>query len=134
MSYAIKPIGLIHSVLKNLDDCPRQESQDAPAALVEIFPEYIEGIKDISPGSEIILLTWLHKADRTVIVTTPRGKPEAGLTGIFSTRSPARPNPIGLHHVKVTGITDDNKIQVSALEVLDQTPLIDIKPVLKKRS
>jgi tRNA-Thr(GGU) m(6)t(6)A37 methyltransferase TsaA len=131
MSYAIKPIGVIHSELKNLGDCPRQESHDAPEALVEIFPEYIEGIKDISPGSEIILLTWLHKADRTVIVTTPRGKPEAGLTGIFSTRSPARPNPIGLHHVTVTRVSD-GKLWVSALEVLDGTPLIDIKPVLKK--
>jgi tRNA-Thr(GGU) m(6)t(6)A37 methyltransferase TsaA len=132
MNFNITPIGIIHSSLKKLEDCPRQESHDAPQATIEIFAGYLEGIKDIKPGMEFILLTWLDRADRTVLATTPRGNPEAGLTGVFSTRSPARPNPIGIHQVKVTAIRDKNKMQVSALEVLDQTPLIDIKPVLKK--
>jgi tRNA-Thr(GGU) m(6)t(6)A37 methyltransferase TsaA len=124
-------IGTIHSSLKNLGDCPRQENEGAPAVTVEVYAPFTEGIKDMQSGDKIILLTWLHKGDRSVLSTRPRNDPNAPMTGVFSTRSPDRPNPIGIHFVKVTSVLPGNKLQISALEVLDQTPLIDIKPDLR---
>lgn len=121
-------IGHIESPLKNIEDCPRQENEAAPAASIVIYPAFIHGIKDIETGSEMLLFTWLHKADRSVIETKPRNDPAAPDTGIFSTRSPDRPNPIGMHKVKVIAI-EQGIIKVAALEALDQTPVIDIKPV-----
>lgn len=129
MGQAIRFIGKIHSELKRIEDCPLQENENAPEASITIFPEFMEGIQDIVVGSDVLLLTWLHLADRKVIKTKPRNNPEAPLTGVFSTRSPDRPNPIGLHSVKVLSISEDDLIKVSGLEVVDQTPLIDIKPV-----
>ena len=126
---ALKLIGKIHSPLKTIEDCPLQESEDAPEATIEIYPEFLEGIKDLKPGGKIILITWLDKADRTVISCIPRRNYSSPKIGVFSTRSPDRPNPVGLHSVKIISIKD-NLIKVSALEVLDQTPLIDIKPDL----
>src|SRR5687768_1639650 len=96
------------------------------------FPEFREGILDIKPGSEILLLTWLHMADRNVIKCKPRNNPKSPLTGVFSTRSPDRPNPIGIHLVKVLSISDNGLIKVSAMEVIDQIPIIDIKPTWNK--
>jgi tRNA-Thr(GGU) m(6)t(6)A37 methyltransferase TsaA len=132
MEQQIKYIGIVHSELKRLEDCPLLEHENAPEAIVEIFTEFLEGIKNLKPGSELILFTWLHKADRTVLKTKPRNNPNAEMTGIFSTRSPDRPNPIGIHYVKVISVLQHNKLQVTGLEVLDQTPVIDIKPDLKK--
>ena len=126
----IKFIGKIHSTLKSIKDCPLQENEEAPEADIEIFPEFIEGMKDLKPGSEILLLTWLHQADRDVIKCVTRNNYDSPKVGVFSTRSPDRPNPIGIHSVKVISIDHDGLIKVSALEVLDQTPLIDIKPVI----
>jgi tRNA-Thr(GGU) m(6)t(6)A37 methyltransferase TsaA len=126
---AIKYTGKVHSELKRTEDCPLQENENAPKATVEIFREYIDGIQDITEDSKILLLTWLHKADRQVIKCKPRNYYEAPLTGVFATRSPDRPNPIGIHRVKVLSVSD-GLLQVSALEVIDQTPVIDIKPVL----
>ena len=131
MEQTLKIIGIIHSSLKKKEDCPLQESEDAPEATIEIFPEFIEGIKDLNPGLEILLLTWLNQADRNVIKCVIRNNYDQPKVGVFSTRSPDRPNPIGVHSVKVISIDKDGLIKVSALEVLDQTPLIDIKPVLK---
>jgi tRNA-Thr(GGU) m(6)t(6)A37 methyltransferase TsaA len=129
METSIRIIGTIHSSLKNLDDCPLQEKENAPAATLILLPDYVAGIKDIRPGSEILLFTWLHQADRSVIACFPRRDYHAPPIGVFSTRSPDRPNPIGLHRTKVISVKKDT-IEVEALEVLDQTPLIDIKPVL----
>jgi tRNA-Thr(GGU) m(6)t(6)A37 methyltransferase TsaA len=98
-----------------------------------IAPEFSEGIKDIRAGDELLLFTWLHKADRKVITCQPRNDPQAAYTGVFSTRSPDRPNPIGIHLVKVVQI-EGSSIRVSNLEALDQTPLIDIKPVWNMKS
>ncbi len=106
-----------------------QENEEAPEATIEIYPEFLEGIKDLKPGSMILLFTWLHEADRTVITCITRRNYNAPKIGVFSTRSPDRPNPIGLHSVKVLSI-ESNLIKVSALEVLDQTPLLDVKPDL----
>jgi len=122
-------IGEIHSTLKKKEDCPLQENENAPEATIEIYPEYLEGIKNINPGSDILLLTWLHQADRSVIKCVTRNNYDSPKVGVFSTRSPDRPNPIGIHSVKVLAV-ENNFIKVSALEVLDQTPLIDIKPVI----
>src|SRR5262245_34933421 len=129
MDNSLKIIGKIHSELKKKEDCPLQENEDAPEATIEIFPEFAEGIKNIKKGSEIVLLTWLHEADRTVIKCVTRNNYDSPKIGVFSTRSPDRPNPIGIHTVKVISI-ENGYIKVSALEVLDQTPLIDIKPVI----
>jgi tRNA-Thr(GGU) m(6)t(6)A37 methyltransferase TsaA len=124
-------IGTIHSELKTLEDCPRQEKENAPVATIEIFSEFTEGLKDIQAGDQLILFTWLHKADRTILETRPRNDNSLPLTGVFSTRSSDRPNPIGIHFVKVVEVLKDNQFIVSGLEVLDGTPLIDIKPDLR---
>jgi len=125
----LKFIGKIHSPLKTIEDCPLQESEDAPEATIEIYPEFLEGIKDINPGSDLLLFTWLHEADRTVTSCVTRRNYNSPKVGVFSTRSPDRPNPIGIHSVQVISV-ENNLIKVAALEVLDQTPLIDIKPDL----
>ena len=130
MEQTLKIIGVIHSSLKKKEDCPLQENENAPEAVIEIFPPFIEGIKDLKPGSDILLLTWLHQADRTVIKCVTRNNYDAPKIGVFSTRSPDRPNPIGIHKVKVISTGKDGLIKVSALEALDQTPLIDIKPII----
>jgi tRNA-Thr(GGU) m(6)t(6)A37 methyltransferase TsaA len=132
MEPVIKFIGRIHSELKMIEDCPLQESENAPEASLSIFPEFTEGIGNITAGSEIVLLTWLHRADRSVITCIPRRDHGSPKIGVFSTRSPDRPNPIGLHTVKVLSVSNEGLIKVSGLEVLDQTPLIDIKPVWNK--
>jgi len=128
MDQAIQFIGKIRSELRSIEECPLQENENAPEAAIIIFPEFIEGVRDIIAGSEILLLTWLHMADRSVIKCYPRNNYASPFIGVFSTRSPDRPNPIGIHKVKVLSVSENN-IRVSALEVLDQTPLIDIKPV-----
>jgi tRNA-Thr(GGU) m(6)t(6)A37 methyltransferase TsaA len=127
MEPTLKFIGKIHSELKNLEDCPRQESESAPKASLEIFSEFLEAARDIKKGDVLVLLTWLHRGDRDEMETRPRNNPNAPLLGVFSTRSPNRPNPIGLHEVMVVSVTN-GLINVSSLEVLDQTPIIDIKP------
>ena len=132
MKQTMTSIGKVHSSLKNLEDCPLLEHENAPQATIEVFAEFKEGIKDIKSGSKLILLTWLHQADRTVLSTRPRNNPNAPITGVFSTRSPDRPNPIGLHFVTVASILQDNTFQVAGLEVMDQTPIIDIKPDMSR--
>lgn len=124
----IKFIGIVHSELEKLEDCPRQEKENAPEATVEVFSEFTEGIENIKEGDEMILFTWLHEADRSVLKTRPRNNNNLPLTGVFSTRSPDRPNPIGIHIVTITAIINSNRFKVSNLEVLGGTPLIDIKP------
>jgi tRNA-Thr(GGU) m(6)t(6)A37 methyltransferase TsaA len=127
----IRFIGKIHSSLRRKQDCPLQENENAPPAELIIFPEFTAGIKNIVPGSDILLLTWLDKADRSILQCIPRNNFDSPMIGVFSTRSPDRPNPIGIHIVRVISVMD-GCIVVSNLEVLDETPLIDIKPVLAK--
>jgi tRNA-Thr(GGU) m(6)t(6)A37 methyltransferase TsaA len=127
--HAFIPIGIVHSTLQSLEQCPLQESEEAPEAWVEIFPEFIAACKEIHHGAHLILLTWLHQADRRVLVTHPRNDPTTPLTGVFMTRSPDRPNPIGIHIVTVLDI-QNNRFLVSNLEVLNETPILDIKPVI----
>ena len=106
--------------------------ENAPAASIIIYPEFVDGIRDIKPGDKILLLTWLHLGDKTVLETSPRNNPNTPLTGIFSTRAPDRPNPIGIHSVKIISITD-GEIKIDGLEALHQTPVIDIKPIWNTR-
>ena len=130
MEQIVKYIGTIHSSLKKLDDCPKLETENAPEASINILPEFVEGIKDIKPGQKLFLFIWLYLADRKTIKCHPRNNRKTPLTGVFSTRSPDRPNPVGIHKVKVVSISKKGIIKVSNLEVVDQTPLIDIKPAL----
>jgi tRNA-Thr(GGU) m(6)t(6)A37 methyltransferase TsaA len=120
-------IGQVHSSLKNIGDCPLQEFEGAPEASIQINEEYLSAMSGLKAGAKIIILTWLHKGNRTTLTTKPRNNPNAKTTGVFATRSPDRPNPIGLHEAEITAITDDGKISVSNLEVLDGTPVVDIK-------
>lgn len=125
---SVKFIGTIRSSLKNLSDCPRQESEGAPQAVVCINDELLAAVDGLTVGSSMLLFTWLHEANRETLTTRPRNNPNAPLTGVFATRSPDRPNPIGLHVVEILEI-NKGEIRVSNLEVLDGTPVIDIKPV-----
>jgi tRNA-Thr(GGU) m(6)t(6)A37 methyltransferase TsaA len=131
MEQTVKYIAVVHSSLKNLEDCPKLENENSPEATISIQPEFLEGVKDIKPGQELLLFTWLHLADRTVLSCHPRDDFNKPLTGVFSTRSADRPNPIGIHKVTVVSLPGNGKIKVAGLEVVDQTPVIDIKPALK---
>jgi len=127
--YQVVPIGWVESPLKDQAQAPRQGDEGAPDAWLVFQPEVAEGLRDLAPGAEIIVLTWLDRAARDVLVTRPRDDPARPLTGVFSTRSQDRPNPIGLHRVQVVA-AEGLRILVRPLEALDQTPEIDVKPVL----
>jgi tRNA-Thr(GGU) m(6)t(6)A37 methyltransferase TsaA len=132
MTYELHPIGWVESPLLDRAAAPLQGDEGAPAAWL-VFDEAVsEGLSDLQPGSEIIVLTWLHQARRDVLSVHPRGNPMNPEQGVFSTRSPDRPNPIGLHRVKVVAI-DANRIQVRDLEAINGTPILDVKPVLDPR-
>jgi len=128
-SFEIVPVGWVESPLAERAQAPRQGSEGAPAAWLAFEAGFAEALRDLRPGTEIILLTWLDRADREVLVTRPRDDPANPLTGVFSTRSPDRPNPIGLHRVPVLAV-EGLRVQVGRLEALDGTPVIDVKPVL----
>jgi tRNA-Thr(GGU) m(6)t(6)A37 methyltransferase TsaA len=127
--YTIEPIGIIRSELAGREAAPPQGYEGAPDAWIEVNSTVTEGLGGIVVGQEIILITWLHQADRAIRKVHPRGDPNRPLTGIFATRSPDRPNPLGLHRVTVREIIAD-RLRVGPLEAIDGTPVIDIKPVL----
>ncbi|MCX2680017.1 tRNA (N6-threonylcarbamoyladenosine(37)-N6)-methyltransferase TrmO [Galbibacter sp. EGI 63066] len=128
-SVDVKPIGYIISQLTDLKDCPLQESENAPEAYLELQPQYTEGIKNIKVGDKIIILTWFHLADRETLKCPKRYMIGSEEFGVFSTRSPDRPNPIGLHTVTIIEKLNKQKIKIFPMEALDGTPVIDIKPV-----
>jgi tRNA-Thr(GGU) m(6)t(6)A37 methyltransferase TsaA len=128
-SYQVVPIGWVESPLMERAQAPRQGSEGAPSAWLVFEPGVADGLRDLAVGAEIIVLTWLDRADRDVLVTQPRDDPARPPTGVFSTRSPDRPNPIGLHRVQILA-TDRLRILVRPLEALDKTPVIDVKPIL----
>lgn len=127
--FQVEPIGWVESTLTERAQAPRQGDEGAPAAWLVFDPRVADGLRDLAPGTEIVVLTWLDRADRGVLVTRPRDDPARPPTGVFSTRSPDRPNPIGLHRVRVLA-AEGLRIQVGPLEALDKTPVIDVKPVL----
>src|SRR5512141_1019615 len=130
-AFTIEPIGVIRSSLKRLEDAPMQGDEGAPEAWLELTALAAPGLMGIKAGDELMLLTWLHLAQRDVLQVHPRGDIHRPLTGVFATRSPDRPNPIGLHHVSVLEIMK-GKMRVAPLEAIDGTPIVDIKPVLSK--
>jgi tRNA-Thr(GGU) m(6)t(6)A37 methyltransferase TsaA len=123
-------IGIVHSPLKHVSDCPLQESEGAPQVTISIESACIDGLHGLQRGDKIVILTWLHRSDRTVLKTKPRNNPDAETLGVFATRSPDRPNPIGMHIAEILDINDRGNISISSLEAIDGTPVIDIKPVI----
>ena len=127
----IRKIGLVRSSLKNRQDCPFQEKEGAPEAWIEIDPAYADGLYGLHLGDEIMVFTWMHLANRHTLQVHPRGNRKNPLKGVFATRSPSRPNPIGIHQTRIISLDRSSKIKVQALEVVDKTPVVDIKPVIK---
>ena len=127
--YEIRPIGIVESPLADRHTAPRQGDEGAPDAWLVFDAGVSEGLRDLRVGADIILLTWLDRARRDVLAVHPRGDSSNPLTGVFSTRSPDRPNPIGLHRVRIVSI-DGSRVQVSHLEAINGTPIVDVKPVL----
>jgi tRNA-Thr(GGU) m(6)t(6)A37 methyltransferase TsaA len=126
----LQPIGVIRSELAALADAPMQGSEGAPDAWLEVAPSVAAALDGIEVGDELIVITWFHRADRSVLQTRPRSDPRNPMTGVFATRSPDRPNPLGLHPVTVRAI-DGARLRVGPIEAIDGTPVVDIKPVLK---
>ncbi|HEV8513725.1 MAG TPA: tRNA (N6-threonylcarbamoyladenosine(37)-N6)-methyltransferase TrmO [Cyclobacteriaceae bacterium] len=129
IDYALHPIGFVESSIVNREDAPSQGNEGAPDAWITFNKNVAEGLDGIHLGEEIIVLTWFHQSKRDVLKLHPRWDKRNPLTGVFATRSPDRPNPIGLHQVKVLQI-ENNRIKVASLEAIDGTPVIDVKPVL----
>lgn len=122
----IKPIGFVHSIIKKPEDAPKQGKEGAPDAWIEIEKEYTPGLNGLSIGDEVIIITWLHLSSRDILLVHPRGNKNNPLTGVFATRSPNRPNPLGLHKVVIKDLSANN-IKVGPFEAIDGTPVVDIK-------
>ena len=128
--YHLCPIGIVESPLKSREAAPKQGSEGAPAAWLVVDPASIAGLDGLSIGTEIWVLTWLHQGRRDSLITRPRGDISRPFQGVFSTRSPDRPNPIGLHRVTIMEIEEAGRIKVHPLEAVEGTPILDIKPFL----
>ena len=136
-SYTLEPVGFIRSVLKRREEAPRQGPEGAPDAWLEIEPQFAEALLGMEVGHELIVITWLHETRRDVLKGHPRSDPNRPLTGVFYTRSPARPNPLGLHPVTVReinppsregyGATRATRLKIGPIEAFDGTPVVDIK-------
>lgn len=130
--YDIRPIGRVHSTLTDRTLAPKQGSEDAPDATLEISPAFADGLDTVTAGTDVLLLTWLHEAERDVLKVHPRDDETRPLTGVFATRSADRPNPIGVHRVRVLQIDRRGWLTVQGLEAVDGTPIVDLKPVLDR--
>jgi tRNA-Thr(GGU) m(6)t(6)A37 methyltransferase TsaA len=127
--FELRPIGRVSSELTSRANAPRQGDEGAPEASLVLDPEAQPGLAGLAVGDELVVLTWLHEADRTALSVHPRGDRDRPAQGVFTTRSPDRPNPIGLHRVRVLAM-DGGQLRVSGLEAIDGTPIVDLKPVL----
>ncbi len=127
--FRLQAIGFVESPLTRREDAPRQGNEGAPNAWIKLKEEFLDALDGVEIGQEIIILTWFHQSDRTIHKVHPRGDKKNPIAGVFATRSPDRPNPIGLHEVVVLQI-NGNEIEVSMLEAIQGTPVIDIKPVI----
>jgi len=125
----LTPVGVVESPLTDPAAAPKQGDEGAPDAWLVFEPEVLDALDGIGPGDQILVLTWLDRASRDVLKVHPRSDPSRKPQGVFSTRSPDRPNPIGLHRVEVVAL-DGPRILVQNLEALDGTPIVDVKPVL----
>jgi tRNA-Thr(GGU) m(6)t(6)A37 methyltransferase TsaA len=130
--YMVRPIGVVRSTLRATSDAPNQASEGAPEALLEIDSAFADALHRLEVGDELIVLTWLHLADRDVLQTHPMGDERIPLTGVFRTRSPDRPNPIGVHRVIVTAREGATTLRVGALEAIDGTPILDLKIAISR--
>jgi tRNA-Thr(GGU) m(6)t(6)A37 methyltransferase TsaA len=130
-SYTVHPIGVVRSTLSEPAEAPNQAFEGAPESLLEFEPTFTDALHRIRIGDELILLTWLHLADRAVLQTHPTGDTSIPLTGVFRTRSPDRPNPIGVHRVTVTALEGPTSLRVAALEAIDGTPIVDLKIAMR---
>lgn len=128
----LRPIGIVESPLTERSSAPKQGFEGAPDASITFEPDVADALTDLRPGDEVFVLTWLDRAHRDVLRVHPRDDASAPERGVFSTRSPDRPNPIGLHPVEVLAV-DGLRVRVRHLEALDGTPVIDIKPLLRQR-
>ena len=128
-SFNLKVIGRVESPLTELGAAPRQADEGAPEAVLVFVPEVLVALRSLRPGQQVLLLTWLDRARRDVLSVHPRGDTARPEEGVFSTRSPHRPNPIGLHRVEISSI-DGLRVRVRALEAIDGTPILDVKPLL----
>lgn len=127
--YEVRPIGHVESSLVDRAAAPKQGFEGSPQAWLVFNADVAEGIRDLAAGTEMFVLTWLHQAQRDVLAVHPRDDPSNPETGVFSTRSADRPNPVGLHLVRVVAI-DGTRVLVRDLEAVDGTPIVDVKPVL----
>jgi tRNA-Thr(GGU) m(6)t(6)A37 methyltransferase TsaA len=125
----LRPVGRVESPLADRADAPRQGDEGAPEAWLVLDPAVGDALDGLGAGSRIVVLTWLHEARRDVLRVHPRGDPSRPEVGVFATRSPDRPNPIGLHAVEVLAV-EGSRLRVRGLEAIDGTPVLDIKPVL----
>lgn len=132
MEFAVHPIGVVRSALTDRSQCPHQGNEGAPEAWIEVEPEYAAALDGLAPGSEILILTWMHLADRSVLHVHPKGDVRNPITGVFKTRSADRPNPIGLHRATIVKVEPPNRLLVESLEAVDKTPVVDIKCVLNE--
>ena len=130
--YVLRPIGRVHSELTDRHLAPKQGHEGAPDARIEIFSKFAEGLQTISPGTDIVIVTWLHQAQRDVLRVHPRDDEKRPLRGVFATRSADRPNPVGLHRVRLMKIDPGGWLTVRGLEAIDGTPVIDLKPALER--
>jgi tRNA-Thr(GGU) m(6)t(6)A37 methyltransferase TsaA len=127
--WTLRPVGVIRSTLRKRSEAPKQGSEGAPDAWLEVQKFALSALDGIAPGDDLLILTWLHQSDRTVLKVRPRSDPSRRLTGVFATRSPDRPNPIGLHRVRVRKI-EKHRLRIGPIEAIDGTPVLDIKPAL----
>ena len=125
----IEPVGRVSSPLRERAEAPKQGDEGAPEAWLVFEPSMAEALDGLRAGTEVLVLTWLDRARRDVLRVRPRGDPSRPVTGVFATRSPDRPNPIGLHRVQIAEI-DGRRVRVRNLEALDGTPIVDVKPIL----
>ena len=130
MDLQLRPVGTIRSTLKSRSEAPKQGSEGAPDAWLELDSTLVDTLDGLEVGDEILVLTWFHQAHRDVLKVRPRSDPRNRLTGVFATRSPDRPNPIALHPV-VVRVVEGNRLRIGPIEAIDGTPVVDIKPVLK---
>ena len=129
MDLSLRPIGTVTSPLTDPSSAPKQGDEGGPDAVLVLEPEFMEGLGDTKPGDKVIVVTWLHRANRTVLRVHPRDDPANPMRGVFSTRSADRPNPIGLHEVEVLAV-EGERVSVRSLEAIDGTPIVDLKPVI----
>jgi tRNA-Thr(GGU) m(6)t(6)A37 methyltransferase TsaA len=127
--YELRPIGHVRSPLTDPATAPKQGDEGAPDAWLVLDPEVAVGARDLAVGADVFVLTWLHRARRDVLAVHPRDDPRTPETGVFSTRSQDRPNPIGLHRVTIAAV-DGLRLLARGLEAVDGTPIVDVKPVL----